>query len=164
VLRDILQRIIDDGKRPILVLNIFRAERYHGATLADLMIRQLRSTYDLVNDGEQVSAVINHRFYSEYTDSVATRGPIYRINETVKTVGYELSVTVLNRMDYVCNSNEQSCYAIDKDYRKYFLDSDHRSLAGDRFFAGRVDAIHWLSRLNSEDAHRLGGDARRAEK
>jgi peptidoglycan/LPS O-acetylase OafA/YrhL len=147
VIRRIIRRIIGDGKRPILVTNVFETRRYYDAILADLMLRQLRGQYDLVNNGEKVAALINRRFYLDYADALAAGGEIFQINDIIKKIGHELAVPVLDRMDYVCNSSEQSCYAIDEDYRKYFYDTNHQSLAGDRFFAGRLDAIHWLSPL-----------------
>ena len=56
-------------------------------------------------------------------------------------------LVILSRNSYVVNEEKNICYAINEDFEKYFYDYGHHTIAGAKFFAGRIDKIGWLNPL-----------------
>lgn len=52
----------------------------------------------------------------------------------------------MDRMNYICHSTEEICFAVDPMLNKFFFDYGHHTISGAEFFGDRVDKLGWLAK------------------
>ena len=128
----------------MVVKNILEAPEYrHGDwTLADKLIQE---NWERFPDGEGLSDFVNKAHYRELLSGRKYQRMSER-NAYVEELaaGFE-DIVVLDRMEYVCNHEDEVCYAVSDKLDKFFYDYGHQSLEGSRFFAERADSLNWFS-------------------
>jgi hypothetical protein len=78
-------------------------------------------------------------------------GMLLQSDRTIESIKKKYpNVTILDRMNYICNYKNNSCYSINDKFEKYFYDYGHYTLAGARFFGQQIDRIGWLNPLYKE--------------
>ncbi|MGS0683029.1 acyltransferase family protein [Shewanella sp. 125m-7] len=146
-LEAVISRALADNKKPVLVKNIYEFEEFGQRTYADFLFHLLVkdrgadniSSLDISKINQKHFEQFSHREFKLFTQQA---------NLTLTRLANKYpGVTVLDRMDYVCNKPEQICYAIDDDYQKYFYDYGHHTVAGATFFGERVDEVKWLGSI-----------------
>lgn len=142
-LADVVEALKSDGKRVVLVGNIFEFQQFGDRTLADVMLLRAYREGNLPPDDAKMVERINAEHFERYLRGNGKRPEIAEINRTIREIAEAESVTYKDRMQYVCSRREEACHVLDEGYRKHFYDYSHHTLAGARFFAGRVDRIGW---------------------
>jgi peptidoglycan/LPS O-acetylase OafA/YrhL len=150
-LDSIIENIRSFGKMVALVENIFEFPEFGGGrNLADYVLFQLQEEKDLDSEPSLVSRIVNERYYSVYS-SGKTSEKVIAVNKEI--VSRQNQVVVLNRMDYVCASEENKCFAMNDHYEKYFYDYGHHTLNGAEFFGDRLKEIGWLDPVLKEHSN-----------
>ncbi|GIU46066.1 hypothetical protein TUM4438_21010 [Shewanella sairae] len=143
----LVSRLLADNKRPILVKNIYEFEEFGQRTYADFLFHLLAQERGANNISSVEITKINQKHFEQFSHrefKLFTQ----KANSTLARVAEKhAGVMLLDRMDYVCNQQEQVCYAIDDDYQKYFYDYGHHTVAGASFFGTRVDEVKWLGNI-----------------
>ena len=142
-LEGLARRVYSDQKTLVLLPNIFEFFDTRKYTLADVEIRYCMRSKNC-DFGELVRS-INSAYFLEFANE-SVENPYYRSFKRLKEMFNDREdILILDRMDYVCDVDEQSCFAIDERLNKYFYDYGHHTLSGAQFFAMEVDQENWLS-------------------
>ncbi|MGS0695254.1 acyltransferase family protein [Shewanella sp. 0m-4] len=143
----LVTRLIKDNKKPILVKNIYEFEEFGQRTYADFLFHLLVKDRGANNISSLDISKINQKHFEQFSHR-EVKLFTQEANHTLTTLADKYPrVTLLDRMDYVCNKHKQTCYAIDDDYQKYFYDYGHHTVAGAMFFGERVDEVKWLGSI-----------------
>lgn len=145
VFEQIIERAIDDDKKPILVKNIYEFEEFGQRTYADFLFHLLMQDQGAENISTKDIAQINEKHYEQFSHRAL---PIFtrEANSLITGLGSQYSqLTVLDRMDYVCDDALKACFAISEEFEKFFYDYGHHTVAGAKFFGRRVDKVKWLA-------------------
>lgn len=139
-----VNNFIHDNKKVILVKEPYEFNLVNSRTSADIAIqRYLRlDNKDTVKDSTLVVEINKSSFRNRNikNDLLKNRTDVI-IN---KLVEINDNVTSLDRNDYICDLNEQSCFVIDSKFQKFIYDSRHHSIEGAAFFGKVIDEIKWL--------------------
>ena len=150
-LDSVVQKIIKDKKRVVIVKSIFRFDVFAGRNLADAIF-QREYLHRYKNDNFPATKVVNgidKAYYTQY--STGDRNPILKksdvaIDVIAKKYG---DVVILDRMDYACDKKAKRCYSMNDQFEKYYYDYGHHTLEGASFFGKQVDQVEWLDLLSS---------------
>ena len=156
-LQALLSFILEAGKQPVVLTNIHEFPEYWTRkwTLAEFIGYTLRRESPNVSN-EELAATINRAYFNAVSEHhLAERidfsGNVNEINRTLAQLAIEVpGVIVLNRMDYICDTESQYCDAVGPDLEKYFYDYGHNTLAGAKKFAENIDRVQWLSPLREQ--------------
>lgn len=146
-LKKVAIRIMEDGKRAVIVKNIFEFPQYREGVwnLLD------KITYESWVSGVKNPISIveeSNRTYFEIFQSGKTREAVLSSNLAIEQISEEFpGIIVMDRMDYVCHSQKQVCFSSDYKLNKFFYDYGHHTLEGARYFGKRVDETNWLNPL-----------------
>ena len=145
VLSDIIQKVKGDNKEIFIVKNIFefpgQASGFGPNLIDDVISRSSR-----VNS-QYLSNEVNKEYYNYFQNSVNNRS--YEINYQLERLAEEGSITLLDRMDYICQNDRKICQAVQKDLTKNFYDYGHHTLDGARFFANSDEFQKFISPILS---------------
>ena len=147
-LSNLVEKIINDGKRAVIVKNIFEFPVYKSGemNLFDRVVYESWLNYEknptaIANTSDRVHYEV---FKTEYMrkGALSANLEITRISEVYS------DVIVLDRMDYICDAENEKCFSADSNLNKFFYDFGHHTLDGAEFFGQRIDKINWLGNLN----------------
>jgi len=151
-LETVIDQLVYHEKEVVLVKNIFEFDQFGGArNLSDYMLSKLSGGEELVDNSSSIAEIINRKHFEKYS-SRSTAELVIKANEVIDKLAEKKGITVLDRMDYVCDSEAQLCYAIDSNYNKFFYDYGHHTLAGAQFFGKRVSNVDWLKPVLAGDS------------
>lgn len=145
----ILSKLLSDGKKVAIVKNIHLFPKIHGRTIADLLlqrrlIKKIRTEEITISDAAKK---INQAYFLDYKADER----LDHLRETdlaiQKFKESHPEVTVLDRMDYICDISKRECSGINSKLEKYFFDAAHHSITGAIAFGKRVDDSMWLQPL-----------------
>ena len=145
VLDGLVKHVLDDGKRVIVVKNIFEFPRYLGGkwTVFDKNVHTALA--EGISDPATIVARSNREHYQLYK-SGATEPRVIEANAEIDRLKARYpGLIVLDRMDYVCSETEEICYSASATLKKYFPDYGHHTQAGAEFFSSRMDEVGWLA-------------------
>ncbi|NKN32749.1 acyltransferase family protein [Marichromatium bheemlicum] len=141
----VINNLQQNGKRVVVVKNIFEFRLFGTRTLIDTEMQRIAHDINLrLLSPEKVTTHINKRYYQEFVEHHIARTELPSLNKRITAIANATGAILLDRMDYICERDKSLCHAIDSDYRKFFYDYGHHTLAGSAFFAQRVDAIDWF--------------------
>ncbi|NRD73397.1 acyltransferase [Shewanella sp. VB17] len=143
----VIERVAADGKKTALVKNIYEFEEFGHRTYADFLFNLL-----VQNEGaENISVNDIHKINQKHFQQFQHRDPDQfrkQLNSQIDDITTKYKeILVLDRMDYVCDSTKEVCYAITESYQKLFYDYGHHTLAGAKFFGSRIEQVNWLMAL-----------------
>lgn len=150
-LNQVIEKFIEAGKEIIVVNNIheFPEYRTRSWTLADFIAYVVRDDKSYADDEVLVNH-INSAYFNAYSSNKTTTrvdftGTVSEINESLALIvkGFP-NVTLLDRMDYICQSELKLCSGVNESLEKLFYDYGHHTLAGARYFGAEVSRINWL--------------------
>ncbi len=140
-----VERVLADGKTMVFVRNIYEFQSFGWKTTADMLITRALLFEDGLTD--EMVGDINRAYYEEYS-TVEKGAAVQLADRRIDALKRRYpSIVVLDRMGYVCDDLEETCFAVDTELNKFFYDYGHHTLQGARFFGARVDEIGWLSEL-----------------
>jgi len=146
-LKNIIEKIIKDGKRAVIVKNIFEfpSYSYGEMNLFDKVVYE--SWFD--NEKNPTSIVsTSDKVHYEIFETGNTLKRVWSNNLEIERISESYpSVVVLDRMNYVCQKEIEKCFSADSNLNKYFYDYMHHTLDGAKFFGKRIDEIDWFSPL-----------------
>ncbi len=141
----IAQQIVKDGKKLVLVPQIYSFKDNKRFTAADILIMQCLRRINCETD--QLVHRTNRYFFTDYQSGAAESMYSETLGLFSEIASGKDEIVVLDRMDYVCDLDDSSCFAIDSNLNKFFYDYGHHTVEGARFFARQVDEEAWLSPL-----------------
>jgi len=147
----VIENIIGAGKDVILVNNIheFPEYRTRSWTFAEFIAYDVRGDTS-IKSNEALVYRINSEYFNAYSvgktaqrkDSIGT---VKEINEAIDLIAKKFpEVTLLDRMDYICQPELKLCSGVNESLEKLFYDYGHHTLAGARYFGAEVSRINWL--------------------
>lgn len=141
ILPKIIERVILDGKKILLVENIFEFPgNAAGYSLIDEVVFQ-----NLNLKPAELALKINHSYYDYFKSDGNNRS--LPINAQLLKIADEYQVPTLNRMDYICSDTLGMCHAVDNDLSKNFFDYGHHTLSGSRYFSNHPSLVKFLKPL-----------------
>lgn len=148
-LEKLVDALIQDNKTVVIVKEIHNFKVTDGKTEADLLVQQyIRENYDLENSAiiDQLIDSVHNTYYRDFINLSTERRDAAndQIDEIKST---NPSIIVLDRMEYVCDSDLKKCFAINSALEKYFYDYGHNTIEGAEFFGERIDEVNWLEPL-----------------
>jgi len=148
ILDDLIKRVLRDGKKVVLVKSIFEFSNFGNRNLADFYVKKFVNSNTDINKYSVDSLVneINKAYYQEYNNSKSKEFQKDVIIDNIGDVFPE--IIILDRMQYICNDNSKTCYAINNDLEKFFFDYGHNTKAGAIFFGNRIEEVGWLQLIN----------------
>jgi peptidoglycan/LPS O-acetylase OafA/YrhL len=137
-MNNIVERVEQDGKTVAIVENIFEFPEYRSGALSliDVTRFYLGARTELVNK----------KYYEVFSEGPAS-DLVKSINVKLKEIADFHNVLILDRMDYICDTEKFYCYAVNEQNEKLFYDYGHHTMKGAVFFGKRVDDIDWLKDL-----------------
>ena len=146
-LQEVVPRLLKEGKKVIIVKQVMPFPDNGTKTLADKIIQKDQLLQTDVNSAYISSTVnkINSAFYQEfmkYEEDYHKNDSVYNSYRVLE------DVLVLDRMDYICDNQKKTCYAINNELEKFFYDFGHNTIVGAQFFGQRIDTIGWLEKLD----------------
>jgi hypothetical protein len=142
----LVERLLSDDKKVVLVKEIYKSTTINARTLADISIQEFLRDESARSDTSNIRALVNKvnkQYYDgRIDDEDLLRSKSDEIIDSIKQKHQE--VVVLNRNDYAYDEDREICFALDMRLRKYFYDQRHNSLQGSKFFGKRIDKIKWL--------------------
>jgi peptidoglycan/LPS O-acetylase OafA/YrhL len=141
-LEAVLLRLQADGKAAAVVLDIPDV-RVHSPESWIFVDRLVWVHQDLWPHSTQISQQVNADFYS-----IVQGSPEAAAVRQARQISERLGAVILERRDYICEWDVESCFAVGPGLEKYFYDGSHHSLNGAEFFGARVDEIGWLDELH----------------
>jgi len=139
----LIQLLNQFNKKTVLVKSIFEFDMFRGGkwSLIDKLVFEAY-TNDLLDD--KLPIRINKKYYEEYAGG-HTSEHVKTVNKKLQLLAERFSnVTLLDRMDYVCEQSAQTCFAVSNTLDKHFYDYGHHTLDGADFFGKRVDDVSWF--------------------
>ncbi|EJW21894.1 hypothetical protein IMCC14465_02880 [alpha proteobacterium IMCC14465] len=129
LLPSLIEAVQGDGKKILLVLNIFEFPgEASGYSLIDKIV------LDNIGASLEVISYEVNRSYFEYFNS-SSNDRISSINAKLSQISNNFGIPTLNRMDYVCNVEIEQCFAVDADLSKNFYDYGHHTISGSQYFS-----------------------------
>ena len=141
----IIKKVRADNKKIFIVKNIFEfpgPASGFGPNLIDDVISK-----SSIGNVQYLSSEVNKEYYNYRQNDIENRS--YEINYQLEKLAEEESVTLLDRMDYICRNDMKICQAVQKDLTKNFYDYGHHTLDGARFFANSNAFQKFLSPIIS---------------
>ena len=144
---DIVRIVKADNKRLVMVNEVFGFEDLLDRTRMDQIIRRASSTYSLAEDSAGVATLVNRTYFEDFAN-LRTNKPITVENRALVTqLANDLALTLVDRMDLICDAKTNTCFVAGDDYTKHLYDFAHYTMAGAAFFGQRVDELDWLSAI-----------------
>ena len=137
----ILKRISNDGKKLIVVNNIF--EFPGQASEISLIDKVVYKSYSHELEVSKAVEAVNREYYKYYTDN--RKNYSAEINKRLDRFAISNGVKILDRMEYICSEVEEMCYVVEDDLKKNMYDYGHHTLSGAKYYAKRVDSLRWFS-------------------
>jgi peptidoglycan/LPS O-acetylase OafA/YrhL len=138
----VLERMLEDDKKVFIVKRIFEFE-YNPVSFKNLadfeLLKQCESSCREGDAGE-IALDINKSYYLNYATAKQEKSESARINKEIEKLAAKYEVSVMDRMDYVCDESGGKCFAINERFEKYFYDHAHHTLIGAEFFAELIDS------------------------
>lgn len=143
--------LIHDNKRVVIVKEIHNFKIHNAKkTYADLVIQKhVRdgSNFEDFNMVQEIVEKINKTYFKDYSTNTTDReDQSDKIIESIKTK-YP-NVIILDRMEYVCDTENERCFAINSSLEKFFYDYGHHTIEGAVFFGHRIDKLNWLAPIH----------------
>ena len=140
----VIKKVKNDGKKIFLFNNIFEFPgEASGYSLIDKVV--LRNND---KNSYQISENINKEYYNYFVSNSSNRSE--EINKILKNISIENNVILLDRMDYICDSESEKCFAVDEKITKNFYDYGHHTLEGSKKFAKSTTIIKYYNLIRSE--------------
>lgn len=149
-LEQVVQKIMKDKKRIVIVKNIFEFDFYGGRNIADVMLQReyLKRHKNGDLSADKVVKDIDKFYYKQYSTRPKHPAP-KKSDDAIEGIAKKYGdVLILDRMDYACDKKVKRCYAINDQFEKYYYDYGHHTLEGASFFGKRVDQVEWLDLLS----------------
>jgi len=93
-------------------------------------------------DAYEISERVNEDFYQLLQESSESE-----TNLAARQIANKVGAVVLERLEYICEIEKKSCFAVGPGLEKYFYDNHHQTLDGSKFFGSRISEIDWLDGL-----------------
>lgn len=138
----VTERIVADGKQLALVAQVFSFADNRRFTAADKLIIQCLKRLPCARD--TLVTEVNTFFFHDFQDGLSTSKYSETVNLFSDLAQSRDAIVMLDRMEYICDTNSASCFAVDINLNKFFYDYGHHTIKGAEFFGGRVDQIDWL--------------------
>ncbi len=143
-MRTAIEQLQSTGKKVVLIKNIFEFEepRPKKVSLIDyIMHREVKAGE---TRAEVLAETINTEYFQHFEQG-RMEEYIQEYNVDIDTMDKEIeNLVVLDRTDYVCDQEAQSCDAVSKDLDKYFFDYGHHTVKGAKYFAEKIDRLDWF--------------------
>ena len=141
----IVQRVLGDGKKILLVAKIFEFPgEASGYTLIDKVVLQNSNL-----NSEDVSLRVNQAYYEYFKSSEGDKSK--PINAQLSKISDEYQIPILNRMDYICDDDMETCSAVEMNLSKNFYDYGHHTLSGSYYFSQHSRLEKFLEPLERND-------------
>ena len=148
-IENLVDLMLVDNKRVAVVREIHSFNLVNEKTEADLMIQEtVRQGNDLDRSDtvDELIRDINRTYYMDFKSRSNHRKQ--QSDKVINKLSQDYpELIVLDRMKYVCDNQDSSCFAINSNLEKYFYDDGHHTLQGAIFFGRRVDEVYWLNPL-----------------
>ena len=146
-LAEVVDRFREDGKRVIIVENVFNFVDHHDFSLADRFVllnkSKLGDEYTIADLADDLNAA----HFAAWKAERGERLDLLDANREIRVIADQLGVPVLSRMPLLCDESEQTCHAVASDLTRHLWDYGHYTLAGARFFAKRADEVGWFDQI-----------------
>lgn len=149
-LEQVVQKIIKDKKRVVIVKNIFEFDFFGGRNLADVMLQReyLKRNKNGDLSAAKIVKAIDKVYYTQYSTRGRSPEP-KKSDDAIDVIAKKYSdILILDRMDYACDQKVKRCYGVNDKFEKYYYDYGHHTLEGASFFGKRVDQVEWLGLLS----------------
>ena len=147
VLESVVKRFLSDGKKVAVVRNIYEFETFGNSTLADKIFQSYAKKLSAGEvDAEEVVDAINEEHYKQIKKRKLDPS-VLKSQVVIDSLAASYNVTVLDRMDYAIDVENQSYRVINEEFQKYNFDGTHHSVAGARYYGGEIDKIKWLNEV-----------------
>lgn len=140
-LENVIQRVHADKKSLVITTRVSEFPDFaHGAaTLSDKLIVENKESFD----NKALSEFVNEQYFILQSGG-ATNNNIYSINkELIRLVSAFDNITLLERDDYFCNTQAETCFALGPQLQKFTYDFTHHSLDGAKYYAERIKKLKW---------------------
>lgn len=144
VLESIVSRMLDDQKQIVVVKEVFAFTVENAKTKADLIVQEyLRNDLDpkVPEALMTLETEVNRAYYEDYVSGKSLRKSD-KVIDRIQSAHPQ--VLVLDRMQLICDSDTEACFAINQNLEKYFYDYGHHTTEGAAFFGHRADEIGWV--------------------
>ncbi len=145
-LSGVVDRMLKDGKRVILVTQMPEFPGKKHRTLADEVIIPILRKTDEIRTAS-VAAETAEMINRQYWDYIQEHGQFSEIDQKIRSVAQQAGVPVLDRRDSICDAEKQLCFAVSENLTKYLYDQSHLSLPGAEFSARLLDSTNWVDAL-----------------
>ena len=144
-LPEIIQKIIIDGKKVSLIEHIFEFPDYADSySLIDNIVLR-HPAFEI----EELSLKVNQAYYDYFKSAKSNRSE--GINSQLTKIADEYQISLLNRMEYICDDDLELCFAVDKSLSKNFYDYGHHTLSGSYYFSGLSQISKFLEPIRQYD-------------
>ncbi|MDC1498742.1 acyltransferase [Amylibacter sp.] len=128
-LPNIIETVQSDGKKILLVLNIFEFPGdASGYSLIDkVVLNNLGASADVL------SFEVNRSYFKYFNSNSNNKSS--STNAKLSQIANNFGIPTLNRMDYVCNMEIEQCFAVNVDLSKNFYDYGHHTISGSQYFS-----------------------------
>ena len=143
LLPSIIETVQGDGKKILLVLNIFEFPgEASGYSLIDkVILNNLGASVDVL------SLEVNRSYFNYFNSSSNNKSS--NINAKLSQIANDFGIPTLNRMDYVCDVEIEQCFAVDVDLSKNFYDYGHHTISGSQYFSRQAGLEKFIQPLLS---------------
>lgn len=146
-LPEVLKRILASDKYVVLVNNIVPFDTFGNKTLSDYVVNTMNKDIDIASQPSLITNEVNSAYYKSYLSN-RTDESVMGLRNDIKEIANKFSVSILDRMDYICSASEKRCFGIGENLEKFFYDYGHHTLEGAEYFGQRVDDIGWLRTIH----------------
>jgi hypothetical protein len=144
-LSKIIQRILVEGKKILLVENIFEFPgKASGLTLIDKLVLENSKL-----EPSELSRKINHAYYNYFKSNKNNKS--VAINKQLSKIAKNFKIPLLNRMNYICDDDLEICDAVEMNLSKNFYDYGHHTLRGAYYFSRHKRLKKFLEPLEKNE-------------
>lgn len=140
VIPDFIDSIKNKSKKVILVLGVNEFDSINGKPIFDGYIESLYQDSSATNYLKTPAAIDQLKklfFNSQKHDKD-------QINEVLREIAKANQIVVLDKTDFICDVEAQTCEGITAEGYKSFFDYGHFTLEGAMYFGRRIYEIGWL--------------------
>ena len=139
LLPNFIQSLQDESKDVVLVLNINEFDELNGKPVFDGYIESLLQYSPTSDERSAFSSNDLKKLFFEMQGDTKDE-----INQSLREIANTYNITVLNKMDFICDVSAETCDGITDDGYKAFYDYGHFTLEGAEHFGQRIHELNWL--------------------
>ena len=148
-LEDFIKIALKDGKKVVIVRNIFEFDYLSGRTIADNLLQNKHLKMYLNKEISSSKIVIetDKAHFNQFISRPSSE-KIRKSNRVIDDIGIRYKdIHIIDRMDFSCNKKSKRCFSLNEKFEKYYYDYGHYTVAGGAFFGKKIDEVKWLDKL-----------------